>query len=182
MDESTSALAAAVIGAGAAVLVGGLAFWAAMRQVRISANMQREHSFWASRRDTYARYTNAIQAYERLAYQALSEMRRGQVTQETKSAVMSAGFRFEEVHFVLALDMPVDVGIQEPYGKLHQAFTDSILQFHEWHLLRDGGVDVSPADHAARIAENLEKMREAAGEMFVGLRTDLHRRVGTERR
>ncbi|MGW0862269.1 hypothetical protein [Streptomyces sp. NPDC002611] len=115
-------------------------------------------------------------------YQALSEMRREQVAQETKSAAMSAGFRFAEVHFVLALDMPVDAGIQEPYGKSHQAFTDSILQFHEWHLLQDREVEVSPADHAARIAENLEKMREAAGEMFVALRTDLHRRVGTERR
>ncbi|MFJ2196911.1 hypothetical protein [Streptomyces violaceusniger] len=108
MQESTAALWAAVIGAGAAILVGGLAFWAAMRQVRRTAVTQREQSFWQSRRDTYAKMMLALQNADRANNECLAAFHEGDFADSHQNKAVEAAHKIDEVRFVLILEAPQD--------------------------------------------------------------------------
>ncbi|MFH8530468.1 hypothetical protein ACH4GE_18860 [Streptomyces tendae] len=177
MNESTTALLAAGIGAGSALLVGGLAFWAAMRQVRISAKLQREHSFWASRRNTYATHMNKVQECERLFYRALGSVETGRLSIAEVDSILQSVAAFENVHYVMALEIPSG-DMNEPYEKVHKNLIDAMVLLTEVSQLLDHGVRGADVDHLTdRIRQAIRDTRSASSDLFVKMRRDLHDEV-----
>lgn len=66
MPETTAALPAAIIGAGAAIYVGMPAHGATSRQADKNANAQRDQALWELRRDTCTRYIFAAKKCARI--------------------------------------------------------------------------------------------------------------------
>ncbi|MEU4092006.1 hypothetical protein [Streptomyces sp. NPDC026673] len=76
MSEEKAVVLAALIGAAAAILVGGLAFAAAVRQVTKSAEIQRDQAFWQAQRDSYTQFITAAHECVRMLrhFESISEV------------------------------------------------------------------------------------------------------------
>ncbi|MEU0522801.1 hypothetical protein [Streptomyces niveus] len=83
MSETTAALLAAIIGAGAAIYAGMLAHRATSGQADKTANAQRDQALWELRRDTYTRYIFAAKECARIH----SENYAGERFQEISAAI-----------------------------------------------------------------------------------------------
>ncbi|UFR07118.1 hypothetical protein KBP30_40950 [Streptomyces sp. Go40/10] len=182
MSESTAALWAAAIGAAAATLVGGMAFWAAMRQVRLTALVQREQAFWQFRRDTYAKFMGLLAQFDRIAQKHLAAHHRGNFTEEQESEMSEALLALHQGQCALMLECPGDPYITGTVGGISGVVQSIVTGFTDW---RYDVHRISPRrsrdDWVGFISEKGRYLQQLADELFQALRNDLHREVGVER-
>lgn len=179
VSDTTAALVAALIGAGAAVLAGGLALYAALKQVSKSAVTQREQAFWELRRDAYARALVACQGFDRTAWE-FSEASKTQAVGSLESLVQKlddAAYRFEESKAVLDISVPWDGDVARAVRNVDDYIADLMMVVQCWYE----GVPNSDG-WQPRFASALAKINELVAELVDALREDLARDVEPARR
>lgn len=181
MEETTAALWAASIGASAAILVGTLAFWAVMRQVRRTALTQREQAFWQSRRDTYVKMMLSLQKFERASTECLPACQSGNFSEDHVENVTAAAWAFEEARFVLLLEAPHDpmlaMALKTTNRKLQRVMTGYVAWKEEFET---DPSTVNVSRWTDDIQRESRKLAQARNSIFVVMRNDLHREVGAD--
>ncbi|MER7951004.1 hypothetical protein ABTY59_26800 [Streptomyces sp. NPDC096079] len=179
MQETTAALWAAVIGASSAVLVGGLAFWAAMRTVGRTAIVQREQSFWASRRDTYAKMMTSLQVLDRTGYECLASFKNGDFSDSHLTKVQEAAHAFEQVQFVMSLEAPHDAFLATALKGAAKRVRRVVTGVTAWHQDHADAIQTATDEQwFDDISREVSRMASVRNQLFFLMRNDLHREVG----
>ncbi|MER7205124.1 MULTISPECIES: hypothetical protein [unclassified Streptomyces] len=174
MSDATAALVAALIGASAAVLAGGLAIHAALKQVSKSAVTQREQAFWELRRDAYAKALVSYRGFERVAW----EFNEAAKTEEVSSLkglldkMDNAAYSFEESKAVLDISVPEDSDVARAVRNVNDYITDAMMVVELWY---EGSPN--PDGWSPRYASSLSKVGDCGSVMVDALRDDLAKDV-----
>jgi hypothetical protein len=109
MSEAMAALWAALIGALAALLVGGFAFVAALKQVTKTAYTQRQQAFWQLRRDSYANFLLSYSAFTAAADDCFKSLaHNAEVTDAAMRKMDDAASELANMAAILDLEAPDD--------------------------------------------------------------------------
>ncbi|MFF7234411.1 hypothetical protein [Streptomyces sioyaensis] len=177
MSDAMAALWAALIGAFAALLVGGVAFVAALKQVTKTAYSQRQQAFWQLRRDTYANYLLALRGFSRAARTCSTHLMRGDADAQILESVKDAAEKFHDVAAVLDIESPGYATYIHPVSERCEEFAREVEYIVEswWEGVAASESGVPSMDDEFlefhRILElNIDDIREA-------FRIDLHRGI-----
>lgn len=163
MSESIATLSAALIGAIAALLVGGVAFMTALKQVTKTAYTQRQQAFWQMRRDSYAGFLlaysdflTAVGACHRCISSDVS------IGDSDMRNLLEATGKIEHMAAVLELEAPSEAGILEQVATLRGCVFLMHRYIREW---REGENRVL-TDRAEDLALFEQRYVRLGGEMM----------------
>ncbi|MEU4272243.1 hypothetical protein [Streptomyces sp. NPDC026092] len=141
--------------------------------------MQREQSFWASRRDTYAKMMTSLQSLDRAGWECRDAFKSGDFSDAHLKKIQDAGHAFEQVRFVMSLEAPHDpfiaTALKTAAGRVLRLVTGVIA----WHQDNASSTPMATADEwFDDIRRELKKLGAARDSLFQTMRNDLHREVG----
>ncbi|MGI5252782.1 hypothetical protein [Actinacidiphila glaucinigra] len=174
MSESTAAIFAAFIGAGAALLAGGFAFLAALKQVTKTATTQRDQAFWDSRRDTYAKALVTAANFQRVSDEcAHALVSTSGLQDELARRLDDAAHDFETARAVLCLQAPDGHGVANAISVTHSYLWEACKIIELWAA---GEVNQYQS-WESRLEDTLSTLNEVVSSLAEALRADLHREV-----
>ncbi|MGW2497303.1 hypothetical protein ACWCV2_22740 [Streptomyces pseudogriseolus] len=181
MDRATAALWAAFITASAAILVGGLAFYSAVRVARRTAMVQREQAFWNSRRDTYVSVMHAFGKIDRARVECLLAYRKGEFSDSSLiEKLTDASYEFEAARLAMLLEAPHDPVIAAALKTANRKQQAVLHLYMAWNSAGSEGDDKARDVTYWDLEEQAvqRKLAAARNSLFIAMRNDLHREVG----
>ncbi|RSS59569.1 hypothetical protein [Streptomyces sp. WAC01280] len=143
--------------------------------------MQREQSFWASRRDTYARMMTALQSFDRAIHECLTAFKVGNFDDALLKKVREAGHEFEQVQFVMSLEAPHDpfiaAALKGAATRVRRLVTGAVAWRQDSASLAQSATNDQWFDDLGRELNKVSIVRQT---LFQTMRNDLHREVGED--